>query len=194
MGMKNQFNSPMTLTTKKAEIAIILKFGNKGTVTIEWGDGKNDDVDIYQHSLFYSYYGIYQVNIYQKTCLFAHTYADASTHTITVTGEDIIGIACGENQLISLDVSMNTTLTKLRCYQNRLTNLDVSKNSALTELWCFDNQLTGLDVSKNTALMRLWCFNNRIANLDVSGNTALTELYDDKEPEQSVFKHYYMFC
>jgi Leucine-rich repeat (LRR) protein len=80
---------------------------------------------------------------------------------------------CGDNQLISLNVSNNTALTGLGCSGNSLTSLNVSNNTALESLRCCGNQLTNMDVSNNTALERLYCSENQLTSLDVSYNTAL---------------------
>ena len=84
---------------------------------------------------------------------------------------------CWNNQLKSLDVSKNTSLTYLDCDNNQLTSLDVSKNAELKILYCYSNQLTSLDVSKNTSLTYLDCSYNKLKSLDVSKNTGLTRLY-----------------
>ena len=89
---------------------------------------------------------------------------------------------CGDNQLTSLDVSNNLSLTSLSCGDNLLTTLDVSNNTALTELYCRSNQLTSLDVSRNLALTTLNCYRNLLTSLDVSRNIALTELDCGRNP------------
>ena len=83
---------------------------------------------------------------------------------------------CGDNQLYSLDVSINTNLTKLDCYNNQLTNLDVSNNTALKSLNCRNNQLTTLDVSNNTSLTELVCYHNQLISLSIPNSMALTIL------------------
>ena len=69
----------------------------------------------------------------------------------------LTSLSCENNQLMSLDMSMNTALRSLYCFNNQLTTLDVSKNTVLTHLSCGNNQLMSLDVSKNTALSSLSC-------------------------------------
>lgn len=51
-------------------------------------------------------------------------------------------LACGDNKLTSLHLSMNTQLTELRCQYNELTSLDLSKNTKLQTLYCFENKIT----------------------------------------------------
>ena len=84
---------------------------------------------------------------------------------------------CGENNLVSLNVSQNTSLAYLYCYSNKLGSLDLRENTALIDLYCFGNELSSLDVSKNTALVFLNCGDNQLSSLDVSKNKALTALY-----------------
>ncbi|KIQ21280.1 chromosome condensation regulator RCC1 [Flavobacterium sp. MEB061] len=83
---------------------------------------------------------------------------------------------CGQNSLITINVSKNIALTTLDCNNNRITSLDVSNNIALLNLSCYANQLTALDVKANTALTKLDSGSNKYTALDVSSNTALTFL------------------
>jgi len=91
---------------------------------------------------------------------------------------------CGNNQIVSLDVSSNTALAILWCYGNQLTSLDVSSNTALTLLGCYVNQLISLDVSSNTALENLFCEDNQLECLNVKNgnNTALEVVYATDNP------------
>lgn len=84
---------------------------------------------------------------------------------------------CGDNQLTSLDVSSNTTLTELYCQNNQLKSLDVSGCASLTKLTCYGNLLKNIDISKNTLLTYFSCYSNRFTDFDLSKNTALTKLY-----------------
>jgi Leucine-rich repeat (LRR) protein len=80
------------------------------------------------------------------------------------------------NQLTSLDISKNITLTKLRCWDNQLSSIDLSNCTNLLEFYCGNNQLTHLDISKNTALTHLNCHTNQFMSLDLTNNTNLTFL------------------
>ena len=146
----------ITMTTTADEVWIYLD--GSGTRTVEWGDGKSQDVTL--------------VPVSERI---THVYAASGSHTIKITGMVTV-LACAENQLTALDISKNTALTYLDCSGNLLTALDVSKHIALTELYCFNNPLTVLDVSKNTALTYLDCGSETLTALDVSKNTALTRL------------------
>ena len=86
-------------------------------------------------------------------------------------------LQCDSNQLSSLDVSKNTSLTGLDCSNNKLTKLDVSQNTGLEWLNCSNNKLSTLDVTKNTELLSLECMINQLKSLDVTQNTALYYLH-----------------
>ena len=83
---------------------------------------------------------------------------------------------CSHNNLVSLDVSLNTKLEVLHCSSNNLYTLDLSKNTILEDLFCPDNKLNTLNLSKNTALTSLNCSSNQLTALDVSKNTKLSML------------------
>ena len=53
-------------------------------------------------------------------------------------------------------------MTKLDCSRNQLTSLDVSKNGTLTDLNCSDNQLSSLDVFGLLRLTNIKCYENNI--------------------------------
>ena len=69
---------------------------------------------------------------------------------------------CPNNQLTTIDVSMNVKLRDLFCNDNQLTTLNVSNNPDLEHIYCYNNQLTTLDVSSCTSLKRLYCYDNPI--------------------------------
>ena len=105
---------------------------------------------------------------------YSHTYSEDIAHTITIIGENITHLYCGNNRITTLDVSKNPTLTELGCYENQITHLDVSKNTELTKLECWSNYLTSLDISANNALKELNFSNNPIKSMNFGYNTALT--------------------
>lgn len=59
---------------------------------------------------------------------------------------DLKKLYCGENNLVSLDVSQNLNLTNLYCNENLLTTLDLSQNNQLKILLCNKNDLQELNV------------------------------------------------
>ena len=71
-------------------------------------------------------------------------------------------LECHENELTSIDVSMQYNLKWFDCSYNKLTTLDVSRNPVLGALYCFSNKLTALDVSKNKYLTELYIAGNQI--------------------------------
>jgi hypothetical protein len=92
--------------------------------------------------------------------------------------EDFISLEelyCGFSGLSSLDVSNNTSLTKLDIIMTGINSLDLSNNTALNFLWIDNSGFTTLDVSNNTALTNLYV-STSLTSLDVSNNTALTSL------------------
>jgi len=85
---------------------------------------------------------------------------------------------CRKNQLTSIDISNNYNLNTFRCSSNQLTELNVSSNTLLTFLECSTNQISTLDINANSNpnLTDLCCGMNKLANLDVSNLTLLIEL------------------
>ncbi|RBW54346.1 hypothetical protein DS884_18040 [Tenacibaculum sp. E3R01] len=83
---------------------------------------------------------------------------------------------CSQNQLTSLDVSVNTNLRYLNCRSNALTTIDVSNNLGLRIFNCSQNQLTTIDVTNNTGLVNLYCNQNQLTSLNVTTNASLKYL------------------
>jgi len=162
--------SVMTMTTSSDNVKI--RLAGSGTVTIDWGDGSE---------IITSTLKEYKSRWWHKR-EFSFKYANASSRTITITGESITHLGCNGNKnsgldVSSLDVTNNPALTFLECLSCQFTSLDVSNNPALRYLEIrFCNQLTSLDVSKNTKLSRLICQGTGLTSLDVSNNKALTGL------------------
>ena len=65
---------------------------------------------------------------------------------------------------------MNINLKRLKCGLNQLKSLDISKNNSLTALTCDSNELTSLDISKENSLYFLNCENNLLTSLEVVDN------------------------
>ena len=194
----------MLITITDTDIARFSLLG-VGTVTIDWGDGSEDETIEFMYD--------FERNLY-------HKYSERGSRTIKINGDYVTllrceyvtaldvsrnnvltlldcsssmfkeldlskntalkELYCGFIPLSRLDVSKNTALTVLSCHSCQLSSLDVSKNIALTYLDCSFNQFTNLDVSKNTALINLLCRSNQLKNLDVSKNTALESLWCGK--------------
>jgi len=87
---------------------------------------------------------------------------------------NLVDLYCDFNELVTLDISLNTKLEILNCLVNNLTSLDISKNESLSTLYCGFNQLTTLDISNNPSLLNLWCYTNQLTSLNLkNGNNAL---------------------
>lgn len=110
-------------------------------------------------------------------------------------------LTCYSNQITTLDLSFNTSLTFVRVENNLLTSLILNRtNSVLDYLNCTINQLTSfnatehpllevllvrfnqiptIDVSQNPLLRYFGCGSNLLTTLNVSQNTALEYLFFD---------------
>jgi len=140
----------MTLTFKNVD-NLAIKLAGNGTLVIDWGDGTANETHILTSPEPSS------------AVPFRHTCHEASTRTVTIIGENITCLACDCPELISLDVSRNTSLKNLICINSQMTDLDVSNNTALNNLICVYSQLTDLDVRKNLVLTRLDCSGNELS-------------------------------
>lgn len=80
---------------------------------------------------------------------------------------------CNNNQIQSLDLSLNPKLRYLYCHQNQIQSLDLSTNYELIFLYANDNQLTNLNLQNG---------NNSKMNVNVLNNPDLTCIQVD-EPE-----------
>jgi len=89
-------------------------------------------------------------------------------------------LACIQNQLTSLDVSMLTSLTILQCYNNQLTVLNFP--DTLINLSCHTNQLTSLNLTGLNSLQILQCDSNQLTTLAVSGLVSLNSLSCGSNP------------
>ena len=85
-------------------------------------------------------------------------------------------IDVSHNQLTSIDVLNNNSLTCLVSSNNKLTYIDIAECVSLKKLYCNGNQLTSLDVSENIGLETLVCSGNQLTSLDVLENIGLRSL------------------
>jgi len=160
---------PNKITMETAKSVVNISLAGSGRVSIDWGDKSK----IVTHDLL-SFVDIEDWNNhYFDKYRFSHHYSDTSSHTITITSDNITHIDCYNNQLTTLNISKNPMLTFLVCYANQLTSLDVHNAANLTNLTCGYNNLTTINISGNTKLKGLACYRNQLTNLDVSSNTAL---------------------
>ena len=93
----------------------------------------------------------------------------------------LMGIACSNNAIETLNLSANVRLKELYCRNNKLTNLDLTKNTKLKMLQ-LDHNLLG-DIS--------WTTLNKLYSLSIVGNKfsgeLLTRLLDSSPKHQKVF-------
>ena len=100
--------------------------------------------------------------------------------TLNVSGNTALeGLQCEDNQLTELYVSGIPSLKYLLCSNNRLTVLDTSGSPSLLCLDCSDNRLTALDLSNNARIQQLACCRNEISTLDISENPRISILVND---------------
>ena len=160
-GDKEDLQHKITMTTQKTDITV--RIAGSGSITIDWGD--MTEIQTYSIRGF----GI----MWETVQEIRYKYSNLSTHTITISGDNITHLGCFDNGLSYLDISKNNTLISLNCNMNSLTQLDVSKNTTLSSLRCYNNQLTSLDVSALTELTFLSCQTNKLSSLDLKNNTKL---------------------
>ena len=74
-------------------------------------------------------------------------YVDSQNISDLTGIEDFIALAaltCNDNQLTTLDLSNNTSLSYLECWGNQLTTLDFSQNLLIDYLFCQHNHSQAL--------------------------------------------------
>ena len=146
--------------TMEVESNTALSFGISGIdpeteVEIDWGNGELETMTIDNKSI---------------------TRIDGNSKGTTVRINGFIDyFDCAENDLISLDLTHNTTLATLDCYMTGITALDLSKNPELTKANCSYNEIGTLDLSKNLKLFSLTAYNCGLSAIDLSANTELEE-------------------
>lgn len=80
---------------------------------------------------------------------------------------ELKSLACGENELTSLNIRANKKLETLYCQSNKIKELDISNNTELAYLFCGNNQLRSIDISKNTKLRYMECAYNNLEWIEV---------------------------
>ena len=160
---------PKRITMETVKSVVQISIAGSGTVSIDWGDNSK----IETHDLL-DFVNIEDWNNYNfDKYRLSHHYSSTSSHTITISSDNITHIDCSNNQLTTLSISYNPTLTYLDCYLNQLTSLDVHNATNLTDLVCGYNNLSTINIGGNTKLKVLACYRNQLTSLDVSSNTAL---------------------
>jgi hypothetical protein len=80
------------------------------------------------------------------------------------------------NDLTSIDLTGNVSMTHLNAKDNELTSIDLSTNDLLEEIDLFNNALTSVDVSDKLNLVELRVFSNSIDSIDVSNSSEISVL------------------
>ena len=88
----------------------------------------------------------------------------------------LVSLACGSNNLTSLDISNNTDIEILGIEENSIASIDLSNHTALEYLSAYNNSLTSIDLSANTELESAILSGNLLTTLDVTANTKLKSL------------------
>ncbi len=108
---------------------------------------------------------------------------DASSQSISdMTGIEAFtaatGLDCGYNNIVTLDLTYNVTLTFVDVTSNSLATLNVAGLTSLSSLYCSLNYLTCLDLHSNTGLTTLNCGTNNLTSLNLKNgnNPALTSM------------------
>ncbi|MEN9442088.1 MAG: hypothetical protein RLZ33_2165 [Bacteroidota bacterium] len=83
---------------------------------------------------------------------------------------------CSNNNLITLDLSVNTELIAISATSNNLTDINLTNIQALNVLDIADNQLDSLDFSSHPDLWWLMCYTNNLTYLNISTNSNLEYL------------------
>lgn len=92
------------------------------------------------------------------------------------------------NQLSSIDLSQNTSLTHLWLSNNTaISTIDISNNTNLIQIYLSGMQLTSLDISNHIQVQELYCQNNDLSTLNVknTNNSNFIGLYACGNPNLS---------
>ena len=114
--------------------------------------------------------GDFEIQVSEAT-LFNGTINCGSLQITDLTGIEfftsMVGLYCMANQIDSLNLSQNISLTNLDCGFNQLTSLDVSNCTSLELLRCQGNSIDSLDLKNQINLFELYCNNNQLYSLDL---------------------------
>ena len=123
---------------------LYLETFNAESITIDWGDG-NEDEYVPVREEYKDADG--EIEVYYEI-IPEHTYTDGkSSHTITVRGK-IKWFIINDCEVTSIDATKCPALEGLVCNDNQLTSLDISKNKALDYLSCENNRFNASAMNK----------------------------------------------
>ncbi len=86
------------------------------------------------------------------------------------------GLDCSNNNLTTVDLSINTELITIKCNYNSLSYVPTTNNTKLVHFECNNNNVFSLNLSTNTLLEYLDCSKNQLSTLNTTVNTALKTL------------------
>ena len=151
---------PLTITIEfVVNIAGFLYLGisSLSQYTVNWGNG---DIQSYEEGERNHYYTSYSNFISEMI-------------TVTVTGNLVSFGVANNNDVRSINITQNSTLSELRISRNPIENIDVSGCLGLKLLEVSVCDLKSLDLSKNLLLRTLLCEHNSLNNLCLKNNTQL---------------------
>ena len=87
-----------------------------------------------------------------------------------------------QNNVTSVNLLMNTSLTYLECTLNQITSLDLTNNTALTAVLCRYNPITTLNISNQTELRNLDISHTDITSIDLTHNNKIEQIICNNSP------------
>lgn len=150
---------------------ITIEYYSRGSVTIDWGDGEIENLNI--------------GNFFGTGSPKKHNYILKQPYSIKVSGaEELIDLRVktnlknGNGFISEINVLKMTSLRTLSAYDNKISEINLNNNSELKVLEIFNNNLTNLDLSNNSKLKwSLNISNNQITNLNTGNLIDLEMLY-----------------
>jgi Leucine-rich repeat (LRR) protein len=100
------------------------------------------------------------------------TFQNLTSLNLTGNGS-ITQLYCDNNDFTSLDLSNNPVITVLSCNNNIMSSLNVANMTSLENLSCIGCALPSLSLTTNTALKYLQANNNQLGSLNLNNNTGL---------------------
>ncbi|MCH9661707.1 MAG: T9SS type A sorting domain-containing protein [Bacteroidetes bacterium] len=90
---------------------------------------------------------------------------------------NITELSCEYNQIITLDLSTNTSITAINCTGNNITSINVTNNPLLEILDASENTFTTVDLSNNSQLSFFQSNFGHLSSIDLSNNANLLYCY-----------------
>jgi Leucine-rich repeat (LRR) protein len=108
---------------------------------------------------------------------------------------DVTGIAgfsnlkrfnCRNNQIVTLNLTSNTTLQELFAISNSINSINVNGLLSLKTLQVISNQISTINLSSLVALENFYCSSNLLTTLDLSANVNIKYFYGDQNNISSI--------